>query len=86
MAPAQPEAPPKAELPLLEVLDPAQGWKTRDMADWQARRLREHRGVSAFNYVVLPTPYGRWGFVLYLRSDPQCREDFLTSAQVDEHL
>ncbi len=60
---------PVQEPKYLMTDDPAAGWATSTSAGHWADRLREHVGKDYYRYEVRPTRCGRWGFLLFERSN-----------------
>lgn len=82
------------EVLVITTDDPAAGWKSEESANLQAFQLRDR--LPAYSYVytwqVLPTQYGRWGFVFLLREGMQVeavclsRQDMTDYCQRVHHL
>ncbi len=62
---------PAPEPEYLMTEDPDAGWATWTSAAHWADRLRECVGIDRYSVDVLPTRFGRFGFYLYERSQPE---------------
>lgn len=88
-APAQREHPePRVSIMqrVIRVDDPALGWKRYDSAQHWAERLRDCLGNTLYNYDVLPTEHGCWGFALFERRDRANERLFVTGDDVKPYL